>query len=1095
MKKKRITDAEAESFSTKDADYELGSEEKKSEADAAARKRKIKLAALSAVAVVAIVATVLFAVVAFSGRKATEITDTLIYTYVDSPEYGSGYMLEGFPEGLELSDLVKLHLPADVDGVPVIGIFDRAFYGCESLVAVYMPDSVKYIGSSAFYGCTSLHEVYMPTDLEYVGADAFLGCDKLEVVNIGSDALDEWCGIEFADYTSNPLCYGASLYFDGSPVFELNIPYDVSAIGEYAFYGLEGVESIYLHSGLKYVGAWAMPCTETTTIYCEAGWRPDDWAPEWNVFGLPVVWDYMDDDQPPVDEEEDERDDTSEEIRDENGNGIPDDEEIAGPDDDGNVEDGNAPLYKTDASGIMYYLTTDGYYMVVGIDDSYLYDGVVLTILPEIDGVPVRVIDDYAFSDYASIGGFIIPEGVAFIGDYAFYGCLAINSIHIPGTVSHIGNYAFAYCSELDNATIGEGVESIGEYAFYNCSSLGSILIPATVFDIDCFALDGTVLSAVYYGGTYAEFASVNVDMTDVDFTELLYIYSESAPRVPGRFWHYDGDAVKLWAEYHSTGLEFTLADNGEYYILTGIGDCTDDYIVIPATYNGLSVCTVGETAFYGNENITAVYIPDGITGIGDGAFALCSALTEVYIGRNVTQIGEVAFANSVQLASITVSDKNESFDSLDGNLYTEDYRILVQYAVGKTDTRFSVPEGTYTIGGYAFYACDSLEQVALPTTLTGINKCAFHSCTSLEYVDMSATQVEYIEAWAFAECRSLVFVNIWARTESIGEGVFEDCYALGYIIIPESVTDMGRYVFRNTDLTVYCEATSQPTGWSVDWNLDGAVVVWDCYTGSEGLSYFISDDGTYYNVVGIGDCTDKDIVIPPLLPHGVPVRGIGARAFNYSKIETIVITDGIRWIEESAFNGCNDLISVTIGKSVEEVGLGAFGNCGRLAEIINRSDLVITTTSGLNSSINFSPLLVHTGESIIDERDGYRFITADGKIYLLGYYGTDTYLVLPENYDGSSYEIYKYAFYGSKAQTVILSDGVTAIGDYAFCSTDLAEVYIPATVTNVVRDAFYYCTEATVYCEAAEQPSGWNSLWLYGGGTAVWDCDAISSD
>ena len=1078
MKKKRITDEEIDNFSTKDADYESESTEKyvddqeSGDAKPADPKRKIKLATLSAVAVVTIVATVLFAVVALSGRRATEITDTLIYSYVETPEYGSGYMLEGFSEGLDPSEIIKLYLPSEVYGIPVIGISDRAFYGCESLVAVYIPDSVKYIGSSAFYGCTSLHEVYMPIDLEHVGADAFLGCDKLEVVNIGSDALDEWCGIKFANSDSSPFCNGASLNIDGAPAFELHIPREVRSIGAYAFYGLEDVDSIYIHEGVEYIGAWAMPRTEDITIYCEAASLPHDWVPAWNVFGCPVVWNYLGTHEPPED------DDGEEEVRDENGNGIPDDEEDIGSDDGG---DDNPSIY-TDSSGIRYELTYDGYYVVVGIDESYPCDGVTFLIPASIGGVEVRAVADYAFSEHTFLGGINFSAGIEYIGDYAFYGCAGMESFVVPDTTVYVGNYAFAYCTGLSDVIISDGVESIGECAFRGCESLESIILPESLSSIRAFAFDDTALSVVYYFGTREDFESVEVEMTDVDFSELLYIYSESEPREPGGFWHYVGNVAEPWAEYYSTGLEFTLSDSGEYYILTGIGSCTDSYLVIPATHNDLPVYTVGETAFYGNTDITAVYIPDGITGIGDGAFALCSVMTEVYIGKNVSQIGEVAFANSTALRSITVSEDNVYFDSLDGNLYTEDYRTLVQYAVGKADTSFSVPEGTYTIGGYAFYACNTLAQITLPNTLERIEKCAFHTCISLEYVGMTSTAVEYIGAWAFAECYSLDMVYLSGLTRSIGEGAFEDCTALDYIIVPESVTEMGRYVFQNTALTVYCVAQSQPEGWSPDWSFDVDVVVWDCYTGSEGLSYFISDDGTYYNVTGIGTCTDKDIVIPPLLPHGVPVRGISEYAFRNSDIMTLHITDGVKWIENNAFRDSYALISVTLGRGLESIGNGAFDRCDKLVEVINHSSLQLQRGNTTNGCVAYYAETVHNGSSVIERVGDFLFIVVDGEIYLLAYVGEDENIILPDSYYGSSYGVYRFAFYNNAAKSVILSSGVTSVGRYLVGGSLLVPevIYIPASVTEIEWYAITYCEDTVVICEAESKPSGWDNEWCF---------------
>ena len=63
------------------------------------------------------------------------------------------------------------------DGVTAIG--HRAFYGCERLATVTLPDSVTAIGDDAFNGCIRLASVDVGMGLKTLGVQAFMGCVSL----------------------------------------------------------------------------------------------------------------------------------------------------------------------------------------------------------------------------------------------------------------------------------------------------------------------------------------------------------------------------------------------------------------------------------------------------------------------------------------------------------------------------------------------------------------------------------------------------------------------------------------------------------------------------------------------------------------------------------------------------------------------------------------------------------------------------------------------------------------------------------------------------------------------------------------------------
>lgn len=215
--------------------------------------------------------------------------------------------------------------------------------------------------------------------------------------------------------------------------------------------------------------------------------------------------------------------------------------------------------------------------------------------------------------------------------------------------------------------------------------------------------------------------------------------------------------------------LIYTLSDDGTYYICSGIENKTLESVVIPSMHKGLLVTHIGDNAFEDCSSLKSIAIPDSITHIGDTSFHNCTGLTSITLGNNVKSIGRGAFYTCKNLKSVTL------------------------------------PNTVETIGHQAFYGCQSLLSIDIPKGVKVIDNQTFEWCTNLRSVTIPDS-VTTIDDYAFKKCTWLHRIYIPYSVTTIGGSVFADC----------------------PDLSIYCQASSKPSGWSENWNVSNCEVIWD---------------------------------------------------------------------------------------------------------------------------------------------------------------------------------------------------------------------------------------------------------------------------
>ena len=404
-----------------------------------------------------------------------------------------------------------------------------------------------------------------------------------------------------------------------------------------------------------------------------------------------------------------------------------------------------------------YDFVVDGLcYRILNEEDHHYYD-----LSHEED--PVVEVTYHPDGYYDLSGEVVIPSEVTYdgktykvisIGEFAFNDCYEVTSIVIPGSVKYIGDNAFSDLEGLDSINIPEGVEYIGLCAFMNCWSLTQVTIPSTVNYIErdafenCSRLDSIVVK--------------------------------------------DGNT-----NYDSRNNCNALIETATNTLITG---CKNT--IIPT-----SVTTIGSYAFYSQQGLTEITLPEGLISIDEYAFDGCS-LTSLTIPASLTNINPRSFLSCGQLKEIKVAAGNPKYDSRnDCNAIIEtasnklflgcETTVIPEdiITIGENAFAFSgfagttVPESITNIEESAFEGCKKMKQFTIPSGVTRISDDTFYG-SDLQSIDIPEN-ITYIGDYAFGACE-LTEITIPETVTKIGESILYASYELISAVIPNSIKTLN---------------------------------------------------------------------------------------------------------------------------------------------------------------------------------------------------------------------------------------------------------------------------------------------------------------
>ncbi len=454
--------------------------------------------------------------------------------------------------------------------------------------------------------------------------------------------------------------------------------------------------------------------------------------------------------------------------------------------------------------------------------------------------------------------------------------------------------------------------------------------------------------------------------------------------------------------------LTFKLNSTRDGYI---VSNCDEEFatgeLVIPATYNGLPVTSIGSGAFFGCMGLTNIIIPDSVTSIDSSAFSGCEGLTSITIPDGVTSIGSYAFCECTNLTSITIPGSVTSI----GSYAFYDCTSL---------TSITIPEGVIEISLYVFQYCSSLTSITFPSSVTSIGDNVLAYCMSLTSIQVNENNpvyhseenclietdskiliagcknsripsdgsVEKIGVYAFSGCTSLTSITIPEGITSIRDCAFADCTNLTDITISDSVTNIGEWAFNHCD-----------------------------------------------------------------------------------SLTNIIIPDSVTTIDHCAFNSCANLTSVTIGSGVTRIGGAAFYNCSNLTSVVycgTQEQWDAITMGEMNEPLTNATLQFHNFEGGDCTLCGKNGVIASGTCgdnltWELYEYGTLHLFGSGAMNNYTSVTTVPWYDYRESIVRVVIDEGCTSIGKHAFSNcANLADVTIPGSVTSIGNYAFHDCSSLT---------------------------------
>ncbi len=499
--------------------------------------------------------------------------------------------------------------------------------------------------------------------------------------------------------------------------------------------------------------------------------------------------------------------------------------------------------------------------------------------------------------------------------------------------------------------------------------------------------------------------------------------------------------------------------------------------------YDFTAICATGQTLAYSITSDTMPYTVSLVRGDASlsGDIEIPESVEYNDIVYSVTAIGDTAFFHESSITSITVPNTVTSVGErafydcrgIRGLVYNDNILMYVPYL---SSSVISVPEGIKTIHRDAFIDHYNLSTLTIPSSVTDIGSYSFQYCTNLSTVNFNA--IDCNATSAFVSLESLTTLNFASNVTRISDSICFFCSNLVDLVLPDSLTYIGKCAFLNCVL---------PSTITIPENVT--------YIGEGAFHQCTGLSTLYFNAT---NCT-SDLI----------EGSSSATIFGGSSLSTVIIGENVTRIPNSFLWACQNVQSLTIPESttiignkaflasglteitipenVTEIGGLAFWSCTNLTTV--NYNAINCTSAGSSSQYIFKDCsaltTVNIGENVTNIPD-YLFykcteltsVTFSNSVTRIGYLTFGSCSALPSVTLGNSVAtIDDYAFSGCIMLTELTINSAPNIGDYAFRICDsITEInamsITPPTINSLSFPSTLYeaatvwtpCPSASIY-------------------------------